>query len=45
MSGNMNIPINTLKDNMSDLLTKALPTPTLGKLVHKIGMRRLKNLQ
>ena len=31
-------------DNLADLFTKALPTSTFEKLVHKIGMRRLKNL-
>ena len=31
-------------DNLADLFTKALPTSTFEKLVHKIGMRRLKDL-
>ena len=30
-------------DNLADLFTKALPTSTFEKLVHGIGMRRLKN--
>ncbi|CAL9219226.1 unnamed protein product [Arabidopsis halleri] len=32
-------------DNSADLFTKALPTSTLRKLTHQIGMRRLKDLQ
>ncbi|KAL0728959.1 hypothetical protein Bca4012_025052 [Brassica carinata] len=32
-------------DNSADLFTKALPTATLKKLIHQIGMRRLKDLQ
>ena len=31
-------------DNLADLFTKALPTSTFEKLIHKIGMRRLKDL-
>ena len=31
-------------NNLADLFTKALPTSTFEKLVHKIGMRRLKDL-
>ena len=31
-------------DNLADLFTKALPTSTFENLVHKIGMRRLKDL-
>ena len=31
-------------DNLADLFTKALPTSTFEKLVHKIGMRRLREL-
>lgn len=31
-------------NNLADLFTKALPTSTFKKLVHKIGMRRLKDL-
>ena len=31
-------------DNLADLFTKALPTTTFEKLVHKIGMRRLRDL-
>ena len=31
-------------DNLVDLFTKALPTSIFEKLVHKIGMRRLKDL-
>ncbi|KAG7556749.1 Reverse transcriptase RNA-dependent DNA polymerase [Arabidopsis suecica] len=32
-------------DNSADLFTKALPTSTLRKLTHQIGMRRLKDFQ
>lgn len=31
-------------ENLADLFTKALPTATFKKLVHNIGMRRLKDL-
>ena len=31
-------------DNLADLFTKALPTSTFEKLVHKIGIRRLRDL-
>ena len=31
-------------ENLADLFTKALPSTTFAKLVHKIGMRRLKDL-
>ncbi|XP_059284817.1 uncharacterized protein LOC132038110 [Lycium ferocissimum] len=31
-------------DNMADLITKSLSTATFEKMVHKIGMRRLKYL-
>ena len=31
-------------DNLADLFTKVLPTSTFENLVHKIGMRRLKDL-
>ena len=32
------------KDNLADLFTKSLPTATFEKLVHRIGMRRYKDL-
>ena len=32
-------------DNLADLFTKALPTTTFKKLVHRIGMRQVKDLQ
>ncbi|GJT50146.1 disease resistance CC-NBS-LRR class family protein [Tanacetum coccineum] len=32
-------------DNLADLFTKALPTTTFKKLVHRIGIRRLKELK
>ena len=31
-------------NNLADLFTKALPTSTFEKLVHKIRMQRLKDL-
>ena len=31
-------------DNMADFFTKSLPTSTFKKMIHKIGMRRLKDL-
>ena len=31
-------------DNLADLFTKALPTSTFKKVVHLIGLRRLKDL-
>ena len=33
------------KDNLSNLVTKVLPTSTFEKLVHNIGMRRLRELK
>ena len=32
-------------DNLADLFTKALPTTRFEKMVHKIGMRRLRDIQ
>ncbi|GJU19111.1 hypothetical protein Tco_1147077 [Tanacetum coccineum] len=32
-------------DNLADLFTKTLPTTTFKKLIHGIGMRRLKELK
>jgi len=32
-------------DNLADLFTKSLPTSIFQKLVHGIGMRRLRDLQ
>ena len=31
-------------DNLADLFTKSLPTSTFKKLIHKIGMRQLKDI-
>ena len=38
-------PHMSSSDNLADLFTKPLPTTTFKKLVHQIGMRRLKDLQ
>ena len=32
-------------DNLADLCTKALPTSTFRKLIYKIGMRQLKDVE
>jgi hypothetical protein len=32
-------------NNLADLFTKALPTSTFERLIHGIGMRRLKNIK
>ncbi|GJY24422.1 hypothetical protein Tco_0398080 [Tanacetum coccineum] len=44
-SGDIIIQQIRSNDNPSDLFTKALPTTTFKKLVHGIGMRRLKELK
>ncbi|GJY85934.1 hypothetical protein Tco_0499960 [Tanacetum coccineum] len=44
-SGDIIIQQIRSNDNPSDLFTKALPTATFKKLVHGIGMRRLKELK
>ena len=44
-SGEINILQVKSCDNLADLFTKSLPTSTFQKLVHGIGMRRLRDLQ
>jgi len=43
--GEINVQQVRSSDNLADLFTKALPTATFEKLVYRIGMRRLKDLQ
>ena len=45
VSGEINVQQIRSNDNLVDLFTKALPTTTLKKLVHQIGMRQVKDLQ
>ena len=42
--GNIDIQQIQLNDNLTNLFTKALLTSTFKKLVHKIGMRRLRDV-
>ena len=44
-SGKINILQITACDNLAELFTKSLPTSMFQKFLHKIGMRRLRNLQ
>ena len=44
-SGKINILQITACDNLAKLFTKSLPTSMFQKFLHKIGMRRLQNLQ
>lgn len=44
-NGDIDIQQIRSSDNLADLFTKALPTTTFEKLVHNIGMRRLRNLK
>ena len=44
-SGEINILQIKSCDNLTDLFTKSLPTSMFQKFVHKIDMRRLRNLQ
>ena len=44
-SGEINISQVKSCDNLTDLFTKSLPTATFQKMVHGIGMRRLRDLQ
>ena len=44
-SGEINMLQITACDNLAELFTKSLPTSMFQKIVHKIGMRRLRNLQ
>ena len=43
-SGDVRVLQIRLNDNLADLFTKALPTATFKKLVYRIGLRRLKDL-
>ena len=44
-SGDIDIQQIRSCDNLTDLFTKTLPTRTFEKLVHGIGMRRLKDIK
>ncbi|KAM6544156.1 hypothetical protein CsatB_028208 [Cannabis sativa] len=43
-NGDIDVQQIRSSDNLADLFTKSLPTSTFEKMVHKIGMRRLKDL-
>ena len=43
-SGEINILQIQSCDNLADLFTKSLPTSVFQKLIHGIGMRRLRDL-
>ena len=43
--GDINVQSIRSTNNLADLFTKALPTATLERLVHSIGMRRLRDLK
>ena len=43
-NGEINILQIKSCDNLADLFTKSLPTSVFQKLVHEIGMRRLRDL-
>ncbi|XP_059315035.1 uncharacterized protein LOC132065594 [Lycium ferocissimum] len=42
--GDINVQQIRSCDNMADLFTTSLPTATFEKVVHKIGIRRLKHM-
>ncbi|KAL4025797.1 hypothetical protein IC575_014203 [Cucumis melo] len=44
-NGDISVQQISSKDNLADLFIKALPTSTFEKLVHNIGMRRLRELK
>jgi len=44
-NGDISVQQISSKDNLADLFTKELPTSTFEKLVHNIGMRRLRELK
>ena len=44
-NGDINVLQIRSSENLADLFTKALPTATFKKLIHLIGLRRLKDLQ
>ena len=43
-SGEIDVQQIRSSDNLADLVTKSLPTSTFKKLIHKIGMRQLKDI-
>ena len=43
-SGEINVQQIRSSDNLADLLMKSLPTSTFKKLIHKIGMHQLKDI-
>ena len=43
-SGEIDVQQIRLNDNLVDLFTKSLPTSTFKKLIHRIGMRQLKDI-
>ena len=43
-SGEIDVQQIQSSDNLADLFTKSLPTSTFKKLIHKIGMRQLKDI-
>ena len=43
-SGDIDVKQIRLSENLADIFTKSLPTTTFKKIVHNIGMRRLKDL-
>ena len=44
-NGDISVQQISSKNNLTNLFTKTLPTSTFEKLVHNIGMRRLKELK
>ena len=43
-SGEIDVQQIHSSDNLADLFTKLLPTSTFKKLIHRIGMRQLKDI-
>ena len=43
-SGEIDVQQIRSSDNLADLFTKSLPTSTFKKLIHRIGMRQLKDI-
>ena len=44
-NGDISVQQISSKNNLTNLFTKTLPTSTFEKLMHNIGMRRLKELK
>ena len=44
-NGDITVQQICLKDNLTDLFPKSLPTATFKKLVHNIGLRQLRDLK